>query len=189
VSFLPKVLVFPVSKFKGQTSITIQAPLEKVYAYLVDFRRHPEWAQNLSKVQQTSSGPMGVGTTFRTHEGPPPVSLIAKLKMMMYVILGLLSGAKPYSIAKITILEANRRIAWQAGIPKGEGFFNLAEWEFVLEPQGTSTRLTQYFHWKPQNPTAERMVRAASMQQLERSCAVSLQQLKRRLEQESNSNP
>jgi uncharacterized membrane protein len=174
------------SEFKGQTSITIQAPVEKVYAYLLDFPRHTEWAQNLSKVTQISVGPIAVGTTFKTEEGPPPVPLWAKLKMMVQFVAGVLSGAKPYSEAKITALETNRRIGWQAGIPKGSGFFNFAEWEFVLEPQGAATHLTQRFHWKPQEPGAARMVGAAGSDGLERACAVSLTQLKQRLEQSSN---
>jgi hypothetical protein len=106
VSFLPKVLVFPVSKFKGQTSITIQAPLEKVYAYLVDFRRHLEWAQNLSKGHKLQQVRLGLVQRSGTKECPPPVSFTAKRKMMMYVSLGVLTGANAYSLAKITILEA-----------------------------------------------------------------------------------
>ena len=57
---------------KGQSSVWIQAPAGSVYAYLVDFGRHPEWAQNLQKVTNVSGTPVGVGTIFRTQEGPPP---------------------------------------------------------------------------------------------------------------------
>lgn len=176
------------SEFKGQTSVTIQAPVEQVYAYLADFERHPEWVENLSKVTQITSGPVGVGTTFKTEEGPPPASASAKLKMMVHFMTGVFSGAKPYSEAKITALETNHRIAWQAGIPKGAGFFNFAEWEFEFEPQGSATHLTQRFHWQPQEPAAERMVATVGAAGLERSCAVSLAQLKRRLEQSTNRN-
>jgi uncharacterized membrane protein len=34
-------------EYKGQSAITIQAPVDRVYAYLADFRRHPEWVKNL----------------------------------------------------------------------------------------------------------------------------------------------
>jgi hypothetical protein len=102
--------------------------------------------------------------------------------MMASFMQGIFGGAKPYSEAKITALESPRRIAWQAGIPKGDGFFNFAEWEFALEPQGNATHLTQRFHWKPQNPTAERMVAAAGVEGLEHAVAVNLARLKRRLE-------
>ena len=58
--------------YQGQSAITIQAPIDRVYAYLADFRRHPEWAKNLSKVTQVTPGPIAVGTVFKTQEGEPP---------------------------------------------------------------------------------------------------------------------
>ncbi|MGQ0602271.1 MAG: SRPBCC family protein [Anaerolineales bacterium] len=173
------------TEYKGQAAITIHAPVEQVYDYLADFPRHPEWVKNVSKITPLSSQAQGVGATFKCEEGTPPVTFGQTLRMMRYFIAGLLGGAKPYSVAKITALEPHRRIAWEAGVPKGEGYFNFAEWEFVLKPHGTGTQLTQRFHWKPQNPTAERMVGAAGSAGLERAVAVSLAQLKRRLENSS----
>lgn len=170
------------SDFKGQVVITIQSPVETVYAYLSDFTRHSEWAQNIGKITPITTGPVAVGSRFRSDEGPPPVRTMQKLKMMIQFMRGVIGGAKPYSEAKITALEPHHRIAWEAGIPKGDGFFNFAEWEFLLEPQGNATHLIQRFHWKPQTPTAERMVSAAGVEGLENAVAVSLRQLKRRLE-------
>ena len=169
-------------EYKGQSTITIEVPIDRVYAYLADFRRHPEWAMNLSKVTQVTPGPVAVGTVFKAQEGAPPVQMGQKVKMMVSVTLGILGGAKPYSEAKITALESPDRIAWQAGMPKGAGFFNFAEWEFVLSTQGNATQLTQRFHWKPQTPTAERMVAAAGAKGLEDAVAVNLTRLKHRLE-------
>jgi len=160
----------------------IQAPIDRIYAYLADFRKHPEWAKNLSRVTQMTPGPISVGTVFKTQEGAPPLSFLQQLRMMVPFMLGILGGAKPYSEAKITELEPPKRIAWQAGIPKGDGFFNFAEWEFVLEAQGGATCLTQRFHWKPQTPTAERMVSVAGVKGLESAVALSLAQLKRQVE-------
>jgi uncharacterized membrane protein len=176
------------SAFKGQTSITIQAPVEKVYAYLVDFPRHPEWAQNLSKVTQISPGPIQVGTMFKTTEGPPPVPSGRKIRMMFHFIVGLMSGARPYSEAKITALEMNRRIAWQAGVPKKDSYLNFAEWEFIFESQGNATYLIQQFCYAPPDPRGQRMLDAAGVAGIEQACAVSLNQLKKRLEQASNGN-
>jgi uncharacterized membrane protein len=166
----------------GQTSIMINAPVQEVYSYLLDFTRHPEWVKNLQRVRQESGGPIGVGATFQTQEGPPPVTFGQKLSMMFYFLTGVLSGAKTYSRAEITGLEPNRRIAWKAGVPKGNGYFNLAHWELLLEPQGQATRLTQRFTYQPQNGLAQRMVDAAGANGLEQACAVSLGQLKQRLE-------
>jgi uncharacterized membrane protein len=167
----------------GETSVVVQAPAQAVYDYLLDFTRHSEWVYNLSKVSQVSQGQIGVGTVFRAQEGPPPVPLMKKLNMMIYFIAGLTSGAKPYSEAEITALEPGRRIAWRAGIPKGAGFFNLAEWEFIFEPQAQATHITQRFHYHPQTSTAEHMVGAVSVSDLERACAASLERLKTVLEQ------
>jgi uncharacterized protein YndB with AHSA1/START domain len=47
-----------------ERQITINAPAEKVFSYLADFPRHTEWAANPLRIEQTSSGPVGVGTTF-----------------------------------------------------------------------------------------------------------------------------
>jgi hypothetical protein len=168
---------------RGETSVVVQAQAQAVYDYLLDFTRHSEWVDNLSKVSQVSQGPIGVGTVFRAQEGPPPVSLMKKLRMMVYFIAGLTGGAKPYSQAEITGLEPGRRIAWRAGVPKGAGYFNLAEWELVLEPQAQGTRIIQRFHYIPQTPTAERMVGAVSAADLEKACAASLERLKKVLEQ------
>ena len=166
----------------GQTSIVINAPVDQVYSYLLDFTRHPEWVKNLQQVRPETGGPVHVGSTFQTQEGPPPVSLRQKLPMMVHFMTGVLSGAKTYSRTEITGLEPNRRIAWKAGVPKGDGYFNLAHWELLLEPQGQATCLTQRFVYQPQNNTARRMIAAAGAAGLEQACAVSLAQLKQQLE-------
>lgn len=170
------------NEIRGQTTILIQAPVGNVYDYLLDFTRHPEWVKNLQKVSQEQSGPVEVGTTFQTQEGPPPVALGQQLRMMFHFVRGLLSGSKGYSRAEITGLEPNRRIAWKAGVPKGEGYFNLAHWEILLEDRGAFTHLTQRFVYQPQTAIAQRMMSAAGAAGIEKACQVSLQQLKARLE-------
>jgi hypothetical protein len=149
------------NEISGETTITLQVPNNVVYDYLLDFTHHPEWVQNLSRATKVTDGPIGVGTTFKTQEGPPPVSTRQKLKMMVYFIRGVVSGAKSYSMTEITALEPGRRIAWTAGIPKGDGHFNAADWEFVLEPLGQYTHLTQRFTYRPQEPAAPPNIGAA----------------------------
>jgi hypothetical protein len=168
---------------EGETKQVISVPSATLYGYLLDFTRHPEWASNLSKVSQVTPGPIGVGTTFRTQEGPPPVPLVTRLRMMRHFIGGLLRGAKPYSQAEITALEPGRRIAWRAGVPRGEGYFNLAEWELILQPQGEATLLVQRFCYKPQAPSAARMIGAAGSDGITRACAINLARLKTVAEQ------
>ena len=76
--------------------------------------------------------------------------------MMFFFIVGLISGTKPFSEAEITALEPSQRIAWLAGLRKGDGWFNRAQWELILEPQAGATRVTQRFRYMPQNITAAR---------------------------------
>lgn len=168
---------------QGETELGIRAPSAALYAYLLDFTRHPEWASNLSRVRQITPGPIGVGTVFRTQEGPPPGPLLTRLRMMRHFIGGLLRGAKPYSRAEITALEPDRRIVWRACVPRGEGYFNLAEWEFILQPQGEATRLIQRFCYRPQTTGAARMIGTAGVDGLTRACAVNLARLKTIAEQ------
>lgn len=167
----------------GETAVVIQAPAQQIYDYLLDFTRHPEWVANVAKLTQMTPGAIGVGTIFQTQESAPPVPLLRKINMMRYFVAGLLGGTKPFSEAEITALEPGRRIAWRAGLRRGDGWFNRAEWEISLQPQGQGTLLTQRFRYLPQTATAARMVSAAGDGGLAAACAVSLQRLKARMEQ------
>ena len=48
--------------------ITINAPAQKVFAYLADITKHPEWSneQHKLQVEKISDGPIGEGTTFKS---------------------------------------------------------------------------------------------------------------------------
>jgi uncharacterized protein YndB with AHSA1/START domain len=48
-----------------EKQITIAAPRDKVFAYVADFRKHPEWAGHNLEVA-LPEGPIAVGTTFST---------------------------------------------------------------------------------------------------------------------------
>ena len=52
----------------GETAVTIRVPAQDLYDYLLDFTRHPEWVQNLSKVSKVSGGPVGVGSIFEASD-------------------------------------------------------------------------------------------------------------------------
>ena len=168
----------------GETTVTIQAPPHKLYEYLADLSKHSEWVENVSKITQVTPGKVGVGTLFRTQESSPPVGSFAKVRMMFFFIVGLISGVKPYSEAEITALEPDRRIAWKAGLRKGDGWFNRAEWELIVEPQGNGSRLTQRFHYMPQTATAARMIQVAGADGITQACQVSLLRLKAMLEKQ-----
>src|SRR5262249_39266880 len=47
-------------------SIVINRPLEDVFAFLSNPENSPKWSSGGSEVKITSTGPIGVGTTYRT---------------------------------------------------------------------------------------------------------------------------
>jgi ligand-binding SRPBCC domain-containing protein len=47
-------------------SVEIKSPVDKVFAYTTDAKNWPKW-QPFPDAEQTSQGPVGVGTTFRGH--------------------------------------------------------------------------------------------------------------------------
>ncbi len=58
---------------KVETSIIINRPLAEVFAYVVDLNTRANWQEGLVEAKQTSSGPTGVGSTYRSTSGPFPL--------------------------------------------------------------------------------------------------------------------
>ena len=100
-----------------ERQISINAPTEKVYGYLADLTRHPEWAGDSLQVQQTSQGPVAAGATFTSTA-----------KMM---------GSHTAQIA-LTELVPNSKIAFEAEDDSGR-----FRHYFVLQEEGAGTRLTK----------------------------------------------
>jgi len=48
-----------------EDSITINRPVEEVFAYLADIENLAKWHGQVDHGEQTSEGPLGVGTTYR----------------------------------------------------------------------------------------------------------------------------
>jgi uncharacterized protein YndB with AHSA1/START domain len=46
-------------------SIVIKCPVDKVFAYATDVKSMPKWQSTMHEVEQTSPGPMGIGTTLK----------------------------------------------------------------------------------------------------------------------------
>jgi uncharacterized membrane protein len=95
-------------------TITIHRPVEEVFAYLYKVENGPRYVSGQQEAHKTSSGPLGVGTTFAT------------------------SGRFPWlnRTHTITEFEPNRRLAWQTM----SGARATTTWH--LEPSGPSTRVT-----------------------------------------------
>jgi uncharacterized membrane protein len=48
-----------------EESVTIERPIEEVFTYLSDIERQSDWASAVSESTKLSSGPTGLGTTYR----------------------------------------------------------------------------------------------------------------------------
>src|SRR5918911_2605466 len=99
---------------KIERTITIHRPVEEVFAYLCDVEHGPRYISGQREAHRTSSGPMGIGSTFATS---------GKF---------LRRGAT----FEITEYELNRRLAWKAT----SGARATTTWGF--QPSGPSTRIT-----------------------------------------------
>jgi uncharacterized membrane protein len=121
-----------------QGSVEVNAPAERVYAYLAEFPKHCEWAQTLERMELRKNGDSnGVGAVYRTYEKqafqddrPPRGPMPAK-------------AFNGVTECEVTELRPNSRIAWKAHpLPIGMGIH--AEMAFDLTPlDGGRTRVTQ----------------------------------------------
>jgi uncharacterized protein YndB with AHSA1/START domain len=99
---------------KIERTITIHRPVEEVFAYVCEVRHSPSYISGQREAHQTSSGPMGIGSTFATSG-----------KVL-----------RRRAAFEIVDYELNRRLAWKATF----GARATTTWGF--EPSGPSTRIT-----------------------------------------------
>jgi carbon monoxide dehydrogenase subunit G len=52
-------------------TVTIERPLHEVYAFVADLENVPKWNYAIVETRKTSSGPVGVGTTYRQVRSLP----------------------------------------------------------------------------------------------------------------------
>ena len=97
-----------------ERTFTIHRPVEEVFAYLCDIEHGPSYTSGQREAHQTSTGPLGIGTTFAT------------------------SGKFPRrgSRYEITEYERDRRLTWKSA----SGAPTTTTWAF--QPAGPSTRIT-----------------------------------------------
>lgn len=50
---------------KIESSVTVNRPIEEVFTFVTDIRNSTKWMSGVLEAAQTSSGPMGVGATYR----------------------------------------------------------------------------------------------------------------------------
>lgn len=52
---------------KIEVSTRMLAPVEQVFSYTSNFENDPTWISTVSKVEKTSDGPIGIGSTFKNY--------------------------------------------------------------------------------------------------------------------------
>jgi uncharacterized protein YndB with AHSA1/START domain len=103
-----------------EITITIDRPVEDVWAYFQDFARYPEWNPGLAEARQTSPGSMDVGGTL--------------------AFVGKILGRNYESNAQCTAYVAGERF----GTRTTSGPF-LLETDTILEPMDGGTRMTSSY--------------------------------------------
>ncbi len=129
-------------EFTAERTEWIQAPIDEVYAYVSDFPRHVEWNHQPTEMTLMSTGPVGVGSVFRTYEQPP--SNASWFMRAIWPVGKYLTGSKGYTEAEITALEPDHRVAWKAQAPLNNGgLMASTDWVIELESQNEGTKVTQ----------------------------------------------
>lgn len=96
-------------------SVTIQRPIEEVYAYMTDLKNVPEWQSGLLEMQQTTQGSVRIGTK--------------------YVGVRRFLGRKIESAMEVTGYEPNKSLTWKttsSSVPF------VTSWQFESTAQGTN---------------------------------------------------
>ena len=103
----------------------IEAPVDKVFAYLVDVERHVEWSGELSfgleTLKKVTPGPLKVGSVFKSTGR-------------------LSSKAGVEDPSTVAYIEPPRFLAWET-VSSGAWQQNTFRWVYTLEPQDQGTRL------------------------------------------------
>ena len=102
---------------KIQESVEVKYPVEKVFTYAADEKAWPAWHPDMLEAERTSSGQIGVGTTFRGANR--------------------IMGRRTEWISKVTEYELDR--VWTENITSGSMQF---EERLLFEPVEGGTKLT-----------------------------------------------
>ena len=117
--------------------VHVKAPPERVYAYVADFSRHPEWSPDDMRIDPLTPGPTRVGSKFKAE--------------------GTLQGKRNASEVEITDLRPSSRIAFTASDKSGPIYH-----EFRFIPQDGGTLVERQLS-APRLPFAQQALRTALM--------------------------
>ena len=136
----------------------INAAPQRVFEYVSDLRKHPEWAQHGLEVTQTSQGPIQGGATF---------SSVAH------------QFGTQRETQTITEFQPNSRVTFEA-----TGSLGVARHTFALTPEGAGTHVTKSMELIRPSLLARVMGPMIASQQ-HKALAVDLERIKTNLERQS----
>ena len=151
-----------------QREIVIGAPPEAVFAYLAQPERLPEWTPGVISVKQTSTGPVGVGTTTE--------ALVEAL------------GVRQTLLGRCTVFEPSRRLVVENVTARGItiGTISIGQVSTTsaseLLPEGTGTRLRASLEYTLSAGFLTGLADKVAGPQMQADFDRSLQNLKRLLE-------
>jgi uncharacterized protein YndB with AHSA1/START domain len=143
-----------------KNTVTIRRPVEDVFAFLADFENVPRWNHAIESTTKTSSGPVGVGSTYRQIRSEP---------------------RRSEEGFEVTAFEPARRLAIEGEI----GPFR-ARAEYLLEPIEGATRFTNAVELEPSS-VASKLLAPFAGSRIKTAVAENLDDLKALLE--SNPRP
>jgi len=169
-----------------ETSVNIKAPVDVVFGYVADFPRHAEWNHQPTEIVPLTEGSIDVGSQFQTHE--QTASNIKFGQKVMFSLMGpimkLMYGTQDYTVAEITALEPNKRVAWKARAPTAKKWDLMRmNWEILLQSNGNGTDVTQRCEIAPPDESpAARMLNEDMARQGREEATANLMRLKSILE-------
>jgi hypothetical protein len=138
-----------------QNTLTIQRPVEDVFAFLADFENLPSWNYAIVETRKTSPGPVGVGTTYRQLRSIPSTSEEG---------------------FEVTAFEPTSRLEVHGDI----GPFTATS-SYLLAPMGEGTRLTNTVDLQPASGGL-RLLAPLAASRVKAAVAANLDTLKQHLE-------
>jgi hypothetical protein len=147
---------------KFENTVTIERPVEEVFAFLADFENIPTWNYAIKETIKISSGPVGVGSTYRQSRSIP---------------------RRAEEGFEVTVFEPASRLAIRGQI----GPFR-TEASYLLEPVGSATRLTNEVALEPSSRVL-RLVAPLAVSRVKAAVAENLGKLKQILEAGGQRHP
>ena len=99
-------------------AITIDRPVEEVFAYVTDTSNDPAWHTDILEARKTSAGPIGIGTTWHLRFKP---------------VMGVSEGD-----TEVVAFEPNRKTVQQGVVGPMQPTLT-----YLFEPAGGGTRFTR----------------------------------------------